>query len=199
MRLFAIGIALTALAACGAKEGMPNLRGQLAPQVVTQLPVRVMIVELPQAESAALTGIDTVNGDLVTWRSLEDQALTLESGVVVSTRGLAFDLMGSNVGLVPSKFFGQNEYRTKAVRSFSFLDGENKLSTVSYECLYEIYPAEIVPRLNGRAELSSVSETCIRPGPDIENRYYFDQTGRQVTSRQWLGDTLGYAMVEFVN
>lgn len=199
MRFFSFTIAFTVLASCGAQEGMPNLRGQLAPKIVAQLPVRVMLVELPKAESAALMGIDAINGDLVTWRSLEDQALTLENGVVISTRGLAFDLMGSSIGSIPSEIFRQAEYGATAVRSFSFLDGENKLNTVSYECLYEIFPAEFVARLNGSVEFEYVSEICVRPGPDIENRYYFDQAGRQVTSQQWLGDNLGYAMVEFVN
>lgn len=199
MKPIALLVPLVLLAACNAQEGMPNLRSQLTPEVASQLPVRVMLVELPQAGSAALTGIDTVKGETVTWRSLEDQALTIQSGVVIATRGLAFDLMGSNIGLNPSDLFAQYEYRDTSVRSFSFLDGENILTTVSYECRYDIQPPEIVARLNGGTELPFVSETCIRPGPDIENRYYFDSVGRQVTSKQWLGDILGYAMVEFVN
>lgn len=194
---FLVPVAL--LAACTGPGDMPDLRSQLAPEVVAQLPVRVMLVELPQAESAALTGIDTIKGETVTWRSLEDQALTVQNGVVVATRGLAFDLMGSNVGLIPSNIFGQAEFRERSVRSFSFLDGENTLSTLSYECRYDTHSPEVVARLNGLAELPYVSEICIRPGPDIENRYYFDLSGRQVTSKQWLGDILGYAMVEFVN
>ena len=199
MKAFSFLIPIALLAACNAQEGMPDLRTQLTPEVAGRLPVRVMLVELPQAESAALTGIDTVKGETVTWRSLEDQALTIENGVVVATRGLAFDLMGSNVGLIPNDIFVQGDYRDKSVRSFSFLDGENNLITVSYECLYDIQASETVSRLNGLVELPYVSETCIRPGADIENRYYFDSRGRQVTSKQWLGDTLGYAMVEFVN
>lgn len=199
MKKVLLSAVFVALASCSGSSEMPDLRSQLTPELVAKLPVKVMLVELPKAKSAALTGVDTVKSDTTTWRSLEDQTIALQHGVVIATRGLAFDLMGSEVGLLPENVINFSQSGESAVRSFSFLDGENVIRTVSYKCFYKVVEPTLVKRLSGEASLASVIEHCPKGGQDIMNQYYFDERSTQVTSRQWLGDTLGYAIVEFVN
>lgn len=157
------------------------LRARLTPEVRTRIGLPVLIVELPKQKVASVVVETARNGDVTTWWAEDRVGLSTKSGLLISTRGLGFDLMSSDVrgplALIRARQSGT------ATRDHRFLDGENQEVLLRFSCTY-------------LGDASSVIESCTAKDLQIENHYWFDQSGEIWRSKQWAGVENGYLLIE---
>ena len=157
------------------------LRARLTPEVRAQIGVPVLIVELPKQKVAAVVAEVAQNGDVTTWWAEDGVGVSTKAGLLISTRGIGFDLMSSDV-TGPLALIRARKNGT-ALREHRFLDGENQEVLLRFSCTY-------------LSDKSHVVESCESKDLTIENHYWFDRSGDIWRSRQWAGARNGYMLIE---
>jgi hypothetical protein len=121
------------------------------------------------------------NGGATTWFAEDGVGLSTKSGMLISTRGIGFDLMSSHVDqpLAMIKSHGTGT----ATRLHRFLDGEDQEVLYRFTCTY-------------LRDKFAVYESCETKDLAIENQYWLDKTGEIWRSKQWAGVRNGYMLLE---
>lgn len=119
------------------------------------------------------------NGAVRTYLSPDGISFSLRNGVLVATRGLGMDLMSADVSQVlPRVQAGSG----RAVRTHQYLDGENRLYSLRFDCSYSRSGGEVV-------------ESCSGGDVTFQNRYTL--RGSQIAvSVQWVNPPLGSYRLE---
>lgn len=145
-----------------------------------------LYAELPSRGATATLAIEAVNGTVTTWRTADNVTLSFDDGVLVSTRGLGFDLMGAGAEKTLMALAGGDPgpYR----RQYRYLDGENHTAYLTAGCTVHHRGSEEV---EGRTLLRQ-DEVCETFHIGITNVFWFDFAGRMARSRQWIGPEIGY-------
>lgn len=171
-----IKLALTAVvlagvvSACSVVQPKPPAPSQFLQPISKQL----MSVKIPAREAEALLALVTVNQGVETWQTGDDVTISMRNGVVVGTRGLGFDVIGSDVGQTLAALAGR-QGGPYAVRR-SYLTADNQIERVTATCT--MAPAD--------AQGLRV-ESCRSPQGDYLSTYKLDATGRVAASSQWIG------------
>ncbi|UWR35713.1 YjbF family lipoprotein (plasmid) [Sulfitobacter sp. W027] len=202
-RKFIAALSILALtAACGARQGeqqvlgsvlegikglsapaappvtAEQIRQKLTPEVRAQLGNGpFMVAQLGEGDRTSLLLQAGRNRDVVTYVTPDGISVNLRQGVLISTRGLGFDLMSANV----SEVLASLRQGGSAVRIHRYLDGEDQIVIKSFICDY-------VGNIN-------ITESCYGNDQTFENRYRMS-AGRVVVSRQWIGPQIGYISLE---
>ena len=157
------------------------LRTRLTPEVRASIGAPVVIAELPTLKVAAVMAEVARNGGVTTWQGNDGVGLSTKSGLLISTRGIGFDLMSSSVEGPLAMITGQGT--GTAIRDHRHLDGEDQEVLTRFECTY----------LHSKHH---VSENCASKKLTITNQYWFDQSGDIWRSQQWVGVRNGYILLE---
>ncbi|MBO9432180.1 YjbF family lipoprotein [Sulfitobacter sp. R18_1] len=161
-------------------SSMEDIRRQVTPKVRQRFRhTSLIIAQLEQNERASILVRKGVNRDVETYYTPDNISLSLRDGVLISTRGLGFDLMSSDVAEVLTGL----RHGGQAVRVHRYLDGEDQIVIKSYICDY-----------SGNAQ---IIENCYGKDHSFKNSYQMSG-GRVVASRQWIGPDLGYIRLEDV-
>ena len=171
--------------------GTRNLRASLTPAAINQLGQPVLYTRLASRDSEAGLLVAARNGPVVTWLSQDNISLSLEDGMVISTRGLGDELMSADVEEPLAALRGARE---TAVRVHRYIDGERQLVPRSFVCTYALAGPEA-----GRSQAARVVvERCQSVDLAFENRYWLTRDGRIWKSRQWLGPENGHIETELL-
>ncbi len=157
------------------------LRARLTPEVRASIGASVLIVELPKLKVAAVVVAVGQNGSAVTWFAEDGVGISTKDGLLLSTRGVGFDLMSSSVDGPLAMIKGRGT--GTAIREHRHLDGEDQEVIRRFECTY----------LHSKHH---VLESCESKGLSIENQYWLDSTGDVWRSQQWAGLRNGYILLE---
>jgi len=156
-----------------------QIRSRITPEVRASFGnVPLKIATLEEKNLASVLIERARNRDQITYFTPDGISMTYESGVLVGTRGLGFDLMDADVDQVLSSL------RTRAdgaVRIHRYLDGEEQVILRSFICDY--------------TGAGTVTETCYSDGFQITNTYAMSG-GRITSSRQWISPEQGYIRLE---
>ncbi|WP_342077677.1 YjbF family lipoprotein [Yoonia sp. SS1-5] len=183
--------ALIALVACSnSPTGEINAAGAVLAAFRDNPPV-TRYHELERAGAAAremqwadqppiTTLLENRQAGYATWLTPAGATLTLQNGVLHSTRALPARLAASeisdSIGLIRARRAG------RADRLHSFLDSNGQIVTRTYRCA-------ITPTSDG------MSEDCRSLDQSFINTYQLDAAGRVSQSRQWAGPGIGYIMI----
>lgn len=157
------------------------LRARLTPELRAQIGVPILLIEFPKQKVAAAVLEVGRNGDVITWWAEDGVGLSTRNGLLISTRGLGFDLMSSDVSGPMALIKGRKN--GTAIRDHRFLDGENQEVLLRFSCTY-------------LSSKSHVVESCEAKDLKIENHYWFDRSGDIWRSQQWAGEKNGYMVIE---
>ena len=212
LRMGVIAAVAVSLAGCGndpAKNGLTatvghsvgaaltSTRGPAQPVVVTRAMIRalkvpILMFGLPSRKARLAMATDGHNGDVVTWRAADGSTVSLRSGVVVATRGAGSDLMSA---AVPS--LAQLESGSGTVeRRYYYLNGLDQSVALTFTCQLQDLGAESIDVVELRYTVHHVAETCSGDAPTFTNDYWIGPNHVMRKSKQWLGKTLGYAVIE---
>lgn len=177
-------------------ETGPDLRTRLTPEVLAGLDGPILLVELTLTESEAGAQLVRSKGRLETWSTLNGVQFTFENGILFSSRGVAGDLMTSDLSQVRRTVAaGHGE----AVRVNRYLDGEEQEFARALICDVRSAGRERISVVTGVFETRKLVETCVSSTETVENQYWIDNLGLMRKSIQWIGPKAGFLLTERIN
>lgn len=188
--LVTLGRGLAAGAAArGGDAGDAAVERQLTREALDAATQPLLLAELPSREARATLVIAGQNRSHVTWFAADGIGLTLKDGLLTGTRGLGGDLMTADVsGAEAALRAGAGS----AVRVHRYLDGENRVVPIRFDCRYAGAGRKEIEIVGRRFATREVAETCVAGARSFENRYWFGLSdGFLWKSRQWVGPGAG--------
>lgn len=167
--------------------------GQTGPGAQTP-PPRLAVVFEQSGNGGVLSPAKTI-GDETVWVSDDLASLTDRQGIVVSAQGVGSDLVSVETPS-PAAWDSLPAPRIVPVIHRHFSDARGPWIR-TYLC--EVSPTQTmsVPR-DGRIETARETRlSCRNADHSFENAYWRDRYGNMLQSRQWLGDQIGYASLQF--
>lgn len=158
-------------------EQQNDIRRALADQDHTE---PLLMVSLHKRGAVATMEMVSQNGAYQTWSDATGIVITLNTGVVTSTRGLGHDILASNVAQAIKALELQRP--TRYQRAVRLLSNAGSLSTQSAACELRVAGQRLI-------------ETCLGD-EEFENWYGLSTA---LKSRQWLGRDIGYADLEILH
>lgn len=169
-----------------------------APSVVTRPAgpaagprARLLRATIPSRNAKATLAPVGVEGTVTTWETRDHVSLSFDRGVLVATRGLGFDLMGTNAGPTLAALAGHGApvYR----RQMRYLDGQDHSAYVVVGCSMKTGVGPAAPR---GARLRRHTETCKGVRFAFSNIYWTDRKGEVRKAREWVSPQIGYLETE---
>ncbi|MBE9635926.1 YjbF family lipoprotein [Salipiger mangrovisoli] len=178
----------------GAEEQTPITDQQVGQALAaTDRPVIRFTVLDREAEALAVE-IER-NGAHRTYATADRQAIVLRNGLITATRGLGGDLMSVEedrlLGLLRGRSAGQATYVQR------YLTPEDVTEALSFTCT--VTPGQSSDIAQGviRTSVTVMQAACSDgQGTAFTDSYLVDGSGEIVTSKQWLGETTGYATMQ---
>jgi len=132
------------------------------------------------------------NGSKVTWKSDSGIAMTFDNGVLISTRGLADDIMGADIpGLYQALVRGSGT----TTRRQSYMNDQDIVEVAEMTCTISTEGREEVALARGPETLTKVIEDCKGPRLVLKNTYWM--RGADIAkSTQAISGTLGFLDAE---
>ncbi|SFS20165.1 YjbF family lipoprotein [Yoonia litorea] len=152
--------------------------------------VRVNVRDLGVADTMVAAAD---NNGRVTWAGGTGISVTLDQGVVVATRGLPRDLMGSDASATLASL---RNGRGNHVRTHDFLSDQDQIQSVVLQCRVEAKGSDEITRLGARLSTTRVEERCTSDGLSLTNVYWLNQSGRILRSLQAVSPDAGYLQID---
>ena len=212
MKSFAVALLATA-AACGTLNEESPARGiadmvksRFAPtEAIAQAPAPALTrADVDAAPGAyklmSLVGSnDTAtlvpagnNGTKVTWISADQVSVTLQNGLLVSTRGFVQDLMAADVSGVIQALVSSGGNATRRV---DYLDGLDQISTEVLHCSIASGGFETLEILGKAIATEKFNEVCTSESLRFTNVYWISDAGGIEKSQQLVSKGVGFLQI----
>lgn len=166
----------------------PPLTRALLDQVVTP----VMVARLEARGVFAVIAEIEKNGPVETWSTLDDITISLRDGGIVATRGLGADLMAARVP-APSDLVSNGSRHS---RVFTHLNGEDQAVRGEFTCITSTIGQETIEIVEISYVVRHFAEDCVGQTGTFRNDFWFGPAQNLRKSRQWVGEELGYLVLE---
>ena len=166
----------------------------LTREQVDEAKVPILFVELPSGQSGTLTPYPG-QGTGQTWLGADGATITTEKGVLMASRGMGNDLMGSSSSM-PHWSEVNKKIKTYS-RELSYITGNNKISKRVFSCdIQKTSNAEIIEVWDINFKVARFEENCLNASRKFKNTYYVDTKGTLRRSYQYHSDTIDSILIE---
>lgn len=169
-----------------------SLRNRVSSDIVSKIGRPIIYVQAPRLNSELLFVEDLRNGDNVSWVSPSNEMISLQNGLLISTRGAGYDLLSADVRDV---FLALALDRPRAVRVHRYLDGQNHVLVKSFICEYE-RSFDTTTAYFRVVPVTRVEETCYGLDREFSNHYWVSSAGEIVRAEQWVSPSIGHIFYE---
>ena len=169
------------LAACESLAKQPAPASLFAAPISTTL----LAVSIPVRGAEATLLLVARNQGVETWQTGDAVSISLRGGLIVGTRGLGFDVMGSDVSQTLSALSGGRAGPYSVTRSY--LTADNQPGQVTASC-----------KMRASGKDRHHIEECSAATGSFRNEYWLDGAGRVVRSVQWIGPEIQYLNISHV-
>lgn len=157
-------------------------------KAVPNAPLQFILME--KSGGFAVSTVQGVNRNNVTWISPDKKSITLATGMVTATRGFGGDLMsvenGGAARLVSARRSGQVQ------KTYRFLNGLDETGRFIVNCKIGAGASDHVSSGVISTSTRVMTESCrSEGGTEFTNTYWIDGAGRMVQSVQWAGPEVG--------
>lgn len=189
-----LSIALLALlSACAAAP--QDVRGSITRAQLDTVDTPLILAEIASLQVQATLIPWGENQGVTTWRTGDRVSLAFEDGVLKSSRGLGDDVMASDSANTRAAITGQQT--APYIRNYTFLDGVNQTFFRAFNCAVTAGPNTTITIVGQTHAVRPMVETCTSDGTaGMTNRFWVGTDGLVWRSEQWMGDSLGYLVVE---
>lgn len=179
--------ALMALIATGLVSACATLTPKPPPlsEFVRPLSSTLLTIKIPARGAEATLVLVARNQGVETWQTGDNVTVSTQNGVVVATRGLGFDVMGSDVRQTISALAGR--LAGQYVVNRRYLSADNHNVSVSATCTMS------------RSAAGLYLEDCEAAGVAYRNEYALDGAGRIAQSKQWIGPEVQYLSTAYAS
>lgn len=148
----------------------------------------VMHALVPSTKAEAVFALIQTRGRLVTWGAADGVTLTLQDGVLLSSKGLGVDLTSA---VVPS--LGEIGRASGTVQRVHYgYDGGDVEVATRYSCELSLVGTETVTIAQLGFPTRHVVESCQGPAGSFRNDYWIETGGKVRQSRQFVSESVGY-------
>lgn len=166
--------------------------------LVEQVNQPLLLVVPTQLGGATLFTRVGRNGANDTWRSPEQIGLTLDAhGMLISTRGLGFDLMASDAQATATALRARRD--TDTLRRLVHLDGDRQEVFEDHLCHLRFEGPDTIVIAERPTTLTRATETCRASANHYDNVYWVDQDGVAIRSVQWVSPQIGPLDVTYLS
>ena len=158
--------------------GLEQMLAAITPEVLAQVPQRVIIVEWEKNRNAVGMIKEAENAGVETYFDQGRAGVLMNGGLVVSTRGFGNDLLLADV----SGFRAALAKRGQYTRVHRLLGTENQTIIQSYPCQISV---------SGQ----TATESCAGASGEFQNTYALGPNGTIQSSRQWATPEIGYLRI----
>ncbi|MBD3764474.1 MAG: YjbF family lipoprotein [Rhodobacterales bacterium] len=216
MRRAVVALVLLALAGCGSEGAAPQgtmflldtirqaRKGGDEPQVTALALTRAGVAEVDypliriRVEEGARISLmyqGQANARHRTFYDIAKTSFTFRAGVLTATRGLIPDLYQVDAPQLLALLEGSGP-AGKAQRIHRRMDATAAIGDEVYDCVLQDAGPEDIVVLDAPAATRYVTEDCTGPAGSFRNQYWQGADGTMWLSKQWLGEDLGYLLVE---
>lgn len=155
---------------------------------VAEIPAPMVVIYLPERQSWGSLQEVSRNGAYQTFISSDAIALTLQNGVLVSSRGFDFDLLASDPSTTLSALRGNSGSYTRELR---FLSPLSTVEVRRFTCSLQAAGQDNIVIAYVTHRTRRVDETCSDGTDEYVNSYWLDQGNIIRKSRQWISREMG--------
>ena len=160
--------------------------------IIDGVGVPILFVEIDRGQNGTMTQYPGV-GVGQTWLGVDGSTITLDNGLLKSTRGIGDDLMGSEISLaIDWNDLKEISYK----RRTAYLRFDNKMLINEYSCtLKDMKNLETINLFDADFSVNHMQESCSGEAGSFVNDYYIDTEGLVRNSRQYHGEKIGYMTI----
>lgn len=185
---------MTAIASSKNSNQIVDSRKLLSRAQIDRSKIPILYVELESGQNGTLTQYPG-KGIGQTWLGADGATITLNRGVLKSSRGMGDDLMGSNSSM-PLWSELKNDNKTY-IRKLSYLGGDNKIQSKVLICNIGKQSKNTTLKIwEVDFKVRKFEENCSSNSLIVKNIYYLDNSGIVRKSQQFHSETLGYLITE---
>ncbi len=148
---------------------------------------RLLLNVFESGGAATLVHVGT-NGPRRTWLSTEGTTITIEAGIILTTRGFGSDLMGTQTPVTGDALRTPTNY----IRTHDFLNGLGQIERLDFRCESSFLKEETLEVSDKTYETMAYAELCEGDLNSFTNTYWITSDGAFVQSVQWISPELGY-------
>lgn len=175
----------------GAQRSAPA-QPQITRALLDQIVTPVMLARLEKRGAVAPIAEIQRNGPVETWSTLDDITISLRDGVIVATRGLGGDLMAAHVPAASQLSSAGSSY----TRTYSHLNGEDQMVRREFSCETSAIGQKTIEIIEINYSVRHFVEDCVGASKTFRNDFWLGSAGKFRKSRQWVGEDLGYVILE---
>ena len=162
-------------------------------QMIDASKIPVLFVEIQSGQNGTMTQYPGM-GVGESWLGADGSTVTLENGILKSTRGMGDDLMGSEIS---TTIDWSNLVELPYWRTTYYLRQDNQISTNVYKCvMHDTNKYQRQEIFDYHFSVKLVTEQCMGPSGSFINEYYLDNKFIIRRSRQYHGEVIGYINTE---
>ena len=171
-----------------------DARNLINRQQINAANVPVLFVELASGQNGTLTPYPG-QGVGQTWLGADGATITLKRGILLASRGMGDDLMGSSSSM-PS-WSKINKKPETYVRELNHITGNNKISKRVFNCDIEKTSSEEQIKIwDVTFKVDKFEESCSNGSLTFKNVYHVDVQGVVRRSTQYHSVSLGSILIE---
>jgi len=182
------GLASAAVASDDSVAAGSQQEPTLTRALIEEQNVDLLRLSLISREATEVLVFGAQNGTKTTWFGGGSLSFVFDRGVVVGTRGLGDDLMGSDVDAAIAAMRSGGNY----ARTLDFLTGLDQIERRSYSCTSRATRSETITIVERTYRTTVIEERCTGQTGTFENTYWRGSDGTIWQSRQWVSDGVGY-------
>ena len=171
-----------------------NSKSLLTRKQIDEAKVPILFVELPSGQNGTLTPYPG-KGIGQTWLGADGATIALDRGILIASRGMGDDLMGSFSSM---PHWSKIKHKSTGFsRELYHITGNNKISKQVFQCdIEKISDQEVIKIWDINFNLAKFEENCLNSSKKIKNVYYVDNQGLVRRSSQYHSETIGYIVTE---
>ncbi len=171
-----------------------DARKLLSRERVDEIGSPILFVEMQSGQNGTLTPYPG-KGLGQHWISADGATVTTDNGILIASRGMGDDLMGSVAPIPP--WINLKTNGGAYIRQLSYLDGSNKIYSLNLKCeIKKIHKKTRITVWNASFKVNNYEEVCTDTKRLIRNTYHVGNDGVVRESYQYHSDTLGYIMLQ---
>lgn len=197
LRQVASGLGAKVIPGRAAKSAAPvRSADDIARAALAANPAPLVLATLQATQSSQAMAMVAQNGGKRTYASPNKQALILQDGILLATRGLGHDLNAAKIDQVAPLIHSRRNGDARRVNYI--LSGEGKEIALSLDCSVTTGADKAFDFAGRSWKARQVQESCTGKGVSFSNSYLVDASGRIILSNQWIGPGLGHMTIQTI-
>ncbi len=174
-------------------EDFIDVRSLINRTYIDKAKVPLLYVKLETGQNGALA-MYPGSGSKTVWIGADGATISLKKGILVASRGMGQDLMGSENGI---KDWSRIKNNDKYSRKFTYLKDDNRTITEKFKCSVVKSSQETkIMIFEVEFKTTKFKETCFYNNRSFESVFYVDREGTVRRSNQFHSFDLGHIFTE---